>query len=41
VLIFGAGHGLGDLGAAPAEVLKLLLGLILVAAAFKAFWRCR
>jgi uncharacterized membrane protein YfcA len=35
----GAAAGGAFAGSTSAEVLKLLLGLILVAAAFKAFWR--
>jgi uncharacterized protein len=37
--IVGAAAGGALAGSAPAEVLKLLLGCILVAAAFKAFWK--
>ena len=37
--LVGAAAGGAFAGTASAEVLKLLLGVILVAAAFKAFWR--
>jgi uncharacterized protein len=37
--LIGAAAGGAFAGSTSAEVLKLLLGLILVAAAFKAFWR--
>lgn len=37
--LIGAAAGGAFAGTAPAEALKLLLGVILVAAAFKAFWR--
>jgi hypothetical protein len=37
--LVGAAAGGAFAGSTSAEVLKLLLGLILVAAAFKAFWR--
>jgi uncharacterized membrane protein YfcA len=37
--LVGAAAGGAFAGSASAEVLKLLLGLILIAAALKAFWR--
>ena len=37
--LVGAAAGGAFAGSASAEALKLLLGLILIAAAFKAFWR--
>jgi uncharacterized membrane protein YfcA len=37
--LVGAAVGGAFAGSASAEALKLLLGLVLVAAAFKAFWR--
>jgi uncharacterized membrane protein YfcA len=37
--LIGAAVGGAFAGSTSTEVLKLLLGLILVAAAFKAFWR--
>jgi uncharacterized membrane protein YfcA len=37
--LFGAAAGGAFAGSTSAEVLKLLLGLILIAAALKAFWR--
>lgn len=39
--LVGAAAGGAFAGTTPAEVLKLVLGVILVAAAFKAFWRRR
>ena len=37
--IVGAAAGGALAGSAPGDMLKLLLGCVLVAAAFKAFWK--
>jgi uncharacterized membrane protein YfcA len=37
--LVGAAAGGAFAGSIPAEMLKTLLGLVLIAAAFKAFWR--